>query len=178
MIEILLTRGMVALVDDLDAGMVAHRWSAKVNPSGLVHAQRTLTAKERALRQGPRNVYLHREVLGPIPSGTEVDHINGNGLDCRRANLRLATKSQNAQNVGRRPQNSSGYRGVSRIRRVKNGREVNLRKPWLAQIQAHGKYEYLGLYASPEDAAEAWNSAALVLHGEFARLNIIPRGAL
>jgi hypothetical protein len=168
MIAIPLTKGHTALVDDCDAHLASFRWQAKVSPSSVVHAQRARSFAERAAEPGPRTVYLHREILRP-PADMEVDHVNGDGRDCRRGNLRLATKPQNAQNVPMRKTNTSGLRGVSKITRHKNGREVRLRKPWLAQIRADGRYEYLGLYATPEEASHAYEVARSRLHGAFAR---------
>lgn len=174
MISIPITRGYVATVDDCDAHLAAFRWQAKVNASGLVHAQRARSRDEIAATPGPRIVYMHREIMAP-PVGMEIDHVNGDGLDCRRANLRLATKAQNAQNAPLRRINTSGFRGVSRITRRKRGHEVRLARPWLAQIQAHGHYRYLGLYATPEEASAAYETARAELHGAFARQDEVVR---
>lgn len=92
-----------------------------------------------------------------------VDHRNGNGLDNRRSNLRLATQAQNMSNRGRPTNNTSGYKGVSA------GRLGG----WRAYITSRGKRLDIGTFASKEEAAEAYNAKALELHGEFARLNEI-----
>lgn len=94
---------------------------------------------------------------GVMPA--EIDHDNGIPGDDRLDNLRLATRSQNNANVGKRRNNTSGFKGVFRCG-----------NRWKAQIGA-ARTVYLGLFATPEDAARAYDAAALEHHGEFARLN-------
>lgn len=104
-------------------------------------------------------VLLHRFLLD-APTGVMVDHKNGNGLDCTRGNLRVANRNQKQHNSG--PRNgTSRFKGV--YRKTKNR--------WAAQIKARQTYRYLGLFATEEDAASAYDEAAKELHGEFARLN-------
>lgn len=103
-------------------------------------------------------VLLHRDLLGN-PKGI-VDHINGDGLDCRRSNLRLASASESAANVKLRSDNSTGFKGVSPHR-----------KKWSARIQWRGKRYELGDFSSCEEAVRAYDKAARELHGEFAVLN-------
>lgn len=107
-----------------------------------------------------RTVYLHRELLNP-PNGLVVDHINRNPLDNRRANLRLATPSQNNANSARR-ENRTGYRGVYPHRQ--SGKYV-------AQISVSGRIKSLGLHDTPEAAALAYDRVALATRGAYARLN-------
>lgn len=171
MISITTNHGATAFLDDQDVHLARFRWCDRPSPTGIIHAWRQRSRAEIAERPGPRIVYLHREVMGAWTGDQGIDHVDRNGLNCQRANLRWATKAQNGQNVGKRAHNKSGFRGVSRIRRFKNGREVNLARPWLAQIQAHGVHEYLGLYSTPEEAARVWDAAAIRLHGSFSRLN-------
>lgn len=117
-----------------------------------------------------RRIFMHRVILErklghPIPEGLCADHINRDGLDNRRDNLRPATNSQNVANSeygGRKV--ASPYRGVSPTR---NGRR------WRARIQAEGKQFRLGTFDTPEEAALAYNAAAIQHYGEFARLNAI-----
>ena len=111
-----------------------------------------------------KQIKLHRYLLGITDPSIRVDHINRNGLDNRRCNLRLATPSQNQHNKVAYRNNKSGYKGVSWH---KGGRK------WIAQIKCGEIHKYLGLYRSKEDAANAYNQAALWLHGEFAVLNSI-----
>jgi len=98
--------------------------------------------------------------FGPFPIDHEVDHINGDKLDNRICNLRLATRAQNMQNRGNRRSNSTGYKGVTFSKS---------RQKFIAQIVANGRYYRLGQFATAEAAHEAYKSAALKLHGDFAR---------
>ena len=106
--------------------------------------------------------YAHRlawlYVHGEHPS-KEIDHRNGNPSDNRIANLRQSSRAQGARNVARR-RNRSGFKGVYRC-----GRK------WKAQIDVNGRKVYLGVFSTPEEAAEAYDTAARLHHGEFARTN-------
>lgn len=101
---------------------------------------------------------MHRLLLGSDGG----DHVNRNGLDNRRSNLRACTASQNNFNHGLRSDNTSGFKGVTRVEE---------RLPWRAQIQEHGRHHDLGNYATAEEAARVYDAAAIRLHGAFARLN-------
>lgn len=105
---------------------------------------------------------MHRLILN-APDHVRVDHRNGDGLDNRRDNLRYATTSQNCgnQRVGRN--NTSGYKGVTPRPSGK----------WRARIMYQRQCQHLGEYETKEDAARAYNEAALRLFGPFARLNPI-----
>lgn len=103
---------------------------------------------------------MHRAVL-KAADGMVVDHINHNGLDNRKANLRVATVAQNAWNA-KRPIGRSGYRGVSFDRRT--GR-------WRVAISYCGKRKQLGCFRDKHEAAKAYDRAAMKYHGKFAILN-------
>lgn len=110
-------------------------------------------------------MYMHRMILDP-PHGMFIDHINGNGLDNRRENIRLVTPSQNALNARRAFRNKqSKYRGVS------ISQAPGVEGLWVAFIRANKKHKNLGYFKDEEAAARAYDDAAKVLHGEFARLN-------
>ena len=143
-----LGRGAFALIDATDAALVGERcW--------------TLSRRANKLYATSRGVYLHRVILG-APRGQEVDHINGDGLDNRRSNLRLCNRSENARNATRHFDGASGFKGVCRN---KNG------KRWLAQIFRNGSTARLGVFDTAEDAARAYDRASVRLDGEFARPN-------
>lgn len=153
--EIELTRGKIALVSAEDyERLSAVKWYAmKDSRSG------TFTA---ARGGGGRFILMHRLIIGDIPEGLEIDHINGDSLDNRRENLRICKHSQNRKNNKKYETNTSGFMGVHfRTERQK----------WVAMIYADGKRQYLGHYDTPEEAAVAYDEAALRLHGEFATLN-------
>lgn len=159
-IEIPLTKGKVALVDEADSARVLGfgKWSAQYSGYGTLWY---------AVSSKLGRTYLHRFVLG-VPRGTVVDHISGDGLDCRRANLRIASLSQNNANRDKPSTRefTSQYKGVTR----------NQRGRWIAKIKADGGQLVLGTFDTERDAACAYDAAARILFGEFARCNFPRRG--
>lgn len=156
--EIELSRGLKTIVDaDVYEWASKRNWYAGKSKGGFY------AISDEPMINGRRGkkVLLHREVIGAKP-GQMVDHINGNPLDNRKANLRFCDHSTNSMNTKRRADNTSGYRGVTWHSRGKK---------WLAQLVAGGKHYSIGLFSSKEDAARAYNVYALKHHGEFARLN-------
>lgn len=111
-----------------------------------------------------KKIYMHREVIGDIPDGKEVDHINGNGLDNRKENLRACSHRENCQASRKSdPNASSMYKGVT-WKKDKN--------KWRARIMnLTGQRLELGRFESELDAAKAYDKAAMELFGEFAQLN-------
>lgn len=105
---------------------------------------------------------MHR-VITQAPAGIEVDHINRNRLDNRRSNLRLTDRKGNARNRSRNRKSTSGLKGVRRF-----GRN-DCR--WVAEIGYEGHTHHLGIYPTAEEAAVAYDLAAMALHGEFAAVN-------
>jgi hypothetical protein len=91
-----------------------------------------------------------------------TDHINHNKLDNRKSNLRVCTDLQNARNSTYRPNNTSGFKGVSL--RKKYG-------TWSADIKINYFHKFLGYFSSPEEAAHAYDNAAKEIYGEFAKTN-------
>jgi hypothetical protein len=150
-IEIPLTQGKVAIVDDEDAHLARFKWCA--------HRGRNTWYARRKV--GQIHVLLHREILGVTDPAMKVDHADGNGLDCRRLNLRTASHAENSRNSCRPKTNTSGFRGV----RWKKERG------WNARIRAGGKQQHLGHFATAEDAARAYDAAARRQHGAFAAVN-------
>lgn len=151
-----LTRGFFATIDVIDAAFVGRfNWRAQ-RSKNTVYAYRseTITGKRAAIG-------LHRDIAdrAGLPLDVEIDHRNLNGLDCRRMNLRRATKAQNQMN--RQPITASGFKHVTQTR---NGR-------WQVQIKHGGKNLYLGRFVDKADAIEVSRAAMAKFHGEFARLN-------
>jgi hypothetical protein len=155
-IEIPLTQGKVALVDDCDAYLAAVHWHAAKH-RGTFYAKREVKDGGRG-----RTVYLHRAVMGE-PPGVKVDHKDGNGLDCRRANVRAATSAQNGWNRGPSRKSTSGFRGV-----------YWYGSSWGARVIANRRSYFVGAFESASDAAVAFDVAARLLHGQFAHTNFGP----
>lgn len=157
-IEISMTQGKIAIIDAEDGKKVLpYKWTTlKIynRKREMFYARRTVR-----LESGKqKTVLLHRFILD-APHGLEVDHINGDSLDNRRCNLRLATVSQNSCNA-QRLANKTGFRGVT--------------KQWgkfYSRIVFQGKRFHLGSYFTAEEAALAYDSKAVELHKEFAALN-------
>src|SRR5262245_54770890 len=110
MVEVPLTQGKVALIDDEDAPRIlTHKWTLSFDRK----RRRKVFYAVRYVRNedGSRmSIGMHREIMN-APDHLEVDHINGDGLDNRKANLRLATRAQNLRNT-HRPKGKAGYRGI------------------------------------------------------------------
>lgn len=144
---IVLTKGLVALVDDEDYEMVnAKNWCVS---GGYAYNAAC----------GP----MHRFLLSP-PQGVMVDHIDGDRLDNRRSNLRLCSNSQNQAN-------RQVFRGASPFKGVVWQKRLNGTGSWKAQLVVNGEIIYLGVFSTDLEAAGAYNAAAKMHFGEFAFLN-------
>ena len=106
-------------------------------------------------------ILVHRFIMN-TPPGMETDHINGDSLDNRRSNLRVCTHLENGYNRGKQSNNTSGYKGVY---------WHSQRNKWAAQIDAHGKHVYIGIFEDILEAAQAYDEKAIELHGKFANVN-------
>lgn len=150
--EVQISRGHVAIVDDADYPLVRDlSWHAF--PAGRhVYAYNGKGKGRRA---------MHRLILGAV-RGEVVDHINGNTLDNRRANLRRCTTAQNCRNRARNQNNSSGFKGVYWSAQ---------RKKWAAQVKVNYEIRNLGFYDTAVAAACAYDKGAAELFGEFSRPN-------
>ena len=93
---IALTRGLVALVDDCDyEWLTKSRWCARQGAAGKLYAYRRKLVAEGSTKERPVYAHMHREIMMP-PDGLVVDHLNGDGLDNRRSNLRICSKRENS----------------------------------------------------------------------------------
>ena len=146
----------VAFVDDDDYEWISqHRWRVQQGGQNL-YAVASISG---------RQVFMHR-LIKKAAAGEIIDHVDGNGLNNCKCNLRVATHAQNLQNSGprRKKNKTSRFKGVWFI---KDG----CRNCWRAGITANGKRQNLGTFATEEEAARRYDEAAKELHGEFARLN-------
>ena len=148
--KILLSQGKVAVVDDEDFEHINQfNWCYSNQGYAVRH--------EQGHHQGL--LLMHRIILPP-PDEMEIDHINHNGLDNQKNNLRICTRSQNLQNRFIFKNNSSGYKGI-----------YPDRNKWRVQIRINKIKINLGSFSSPHEAALAYDKAAKELFGVFAKTN-------
>lgn len=157
--EIPLTRGYVALVDDADFEWLNQwKWYFRPHDCSVGIAVRN---RRKDDADGSSHVRMHRALLGVTDRRVLVDHINHNTLDNRRENLRVCTPRQNLGNQLSRP-GSSVYKGVCWKKRQRR---------WHSQITTPRGNRHLGYFVDEEDAAQAYDVAAVEVFGEFALLN-------
>ena len=154
--EIHLTKGFIALVDDEDFEKVnALKWYPAKGKNTFYATSYDKSVKPQ------KDLRMHWLVFGKPPKGQVIDHIDGNGLNNQKVNLRIGSYSQNGAN--RKAWGTSKYLGV---------RLCTERKKPVWEARMAGKY--LGLFSTEEEAALAYNTAAKLFHVEFAKLNVIP----
>lgn len=149
--EIPLTKGKVALVDDEDYDWLS-QWNWHYMSNGYA---------ARSVRHGKNKTFIlmHRQIA-ETPDGLQTDHINGEKLDNRRGNLRVCTASENRWNMKLGSRNKTGYKGVyKRLRR------------YVVMIAGDNGNRYIGTFATPEEAALAYDEAAREKFGKFAKTN-------
>jgi hypothetical protein len=148
--EIPLTQGKIALVDDEDFPELSkYRWYAHKDDNTW-YAER----HSPKIDGESHKIKMHRVIAG-TPKGVDTDHINGDGLDNRRENLRIVTHRINQQN--RHESKTSKYPGVSWDRR---------KRKWRADIRIGGKRRHLGLYPDEEIAGIVYTKACAALEGD------------
>lgn len=153
--KIKLTRGRFALVDDEDFDYLNEfKWNA----FGDRYAGRAPGAR------GKQKLILMHRLIMQTPNGMVTDHINGNGFDNRKTNLRVCRHVDNTRNNKLSKRNTSGYKGVFW--------QASINK-WRARIRVDRKLISLGSYVTREEAAVAYNSGAIKYYGRFAKLNDI-----
>lgn len=151
--QIPLTKGKFALVDDEDYEyLMQWKWYFHQLRKESGYAARMLLGKK---------MWMHR-LINKTPTELKTDHIDGDKLNNQKKNLRNATALQNNYNSLKRKNTSYKYKGVTR-----HGNK------WKSRIRANSKNIYIGLFFTEEEAALAYNEAALKYHGEFAGLNKI-----
>jgi HNH endonuclease len=154
-----LSRGYWARIDVLDADLAQSKWTA------VPHRNTCYAIRIKQVNNAQTRFYLHRVILSrmldrELSSNEYPDHIDGNGLDNRRSNLRLATNQENRWNSRLYSNNTSGAKGVE-----KRGSKFR------ASITLNGKKVNLGTFETIQEAHEAYKAAAKSNYGEFARFN-------
>lgn len=154
--KIPLTQGKFAIVDDEDyAELSKHKWYAlKVDKTWYAYRGARMPNNKMAL------VAMHRQILN-APKGSEVDHMNHNGLNNKRDNIQICSKGQNQANQNMRG-GTSVFKGVYWHKS---------REEWRAQIKHNRKNICLGSFSNEVDAAKAYDKKAKELFGEFALTN-------
>ena len=148
-----LTQGKIALVDDEEYEELSqHKWYAKRGTKTFY------AARDTGSRHNRKRLRMHRVIMG-AEDGQYIDHINRNGLDNRKANLRFATVSQNQHNRPHPKNSTSGYKGISWHK---------IHKRWQAHITVKGQYYWLGSFTSKIEAVEAYDKKARELVGNYA----------
>lgn len=150
--EIIIAKGKnVAIIDDEDFDLISkYTWTRSIRSNKIY-----------VVSKGVSRVLMHRLIMG-FPKDLLVDHINHNGLDNRKINLRIVSKKQNQCNRRPSKKGTSKYLGV-----------IKRRNSWRAQISINKRTKHIGTFASEEQAALAYNEFAKVVHGDYANLNII-----
>lgn len=151
-----LTKGVCAFVDDDDyQKLLPYNWYA-------VKSRKRFYAFCKIKVDGEwRTVCMHRVIMDAPPE-LEVDHLDNNGLNNQKSNLRLATRMENSRNVSKRSNNTTGYKGVYL--------DKNMNK-FRSRIVVNKKEVFLGYFDVAEDAARAYDAAARQYFGDFARTN-------
>lgn len=151
-------RGLFALVDDCDyLELSKYKWTAQ-RRKHTFYAMRS---------EGGKPVLMHRQILDLKQRFEFCDHIDGNGLNNQRDNLRRCTIQENNLNKSGYKNSQSQLKGISR----KNGKRSGER--WISRITWSGVLLYLGTFTTKEAAIKAYNDKAKELHGDFAKLHTL-----
>lgn len=145
--KIKLTQGKYTLIDDCDLEKV-NKYKWRFHLDGY------------AIRSKRPQILMHRFILNP-PKNMDIDHKNMNGLDNRRINIRIATRSQNKLNMNKRIDNTSGHKGISWDKK---------NKKWLAYTKINGKFLNFGRFSDKQIAIHIYENNVSLLHGDYLRI--------
>jgi len=159
--KIPLSKGRYALVDDEDYDFLM-QWKWYLSTGGYAVRNETVLGIDGKTQT---TVRMHR-VVNNTPEEMQTDHIDGDKLDNRKANLRSITNEDNCKNQGKisHRKTSSKYKGVCWSKKTNK---------WYAYIASNGIRKHIGSYSSECEAAKAYNDYAKMVNGEFARLNVV-----
>ncbi len=160
--KIKLTQNKYALVDseDFDILNIYNWYVTKTKISKSFYAKRMETIGGKRI-----TITMANQIMGSVPKGKkEVDHIDGNGLNNQRKNLRWASRSENMRNIGKKKNNTSDYKCVYPVTKSNS---------WQVYVTHLGKKIYLGVFKTKELAAKRYNKFAKKFYKEFAKLNKI-----
>lgn len=148
-----LTNGYNAVIDSDDFAKVSeYKWYGRRGKNGTIYATSTLH----------KNVHMHRHILGVNNPKEFVDHIDHDGLNNTKSNLRIVNNSQNMQNMRPNKNTSSKFKGV-----YWNSEKMK----WTTQIRINGKTKHIGHFAEEIEAAKRYNEMAIKHYGEYAFIN-------
>lgn len=151
-----LTQGYEAIIDAKDTPLVeGMNWRALVDQ----HTVYAVRSGARSKVEKRKTIYMHR-LFATVPDSMELDHVDGNGLNNRRENLRVATALQNRRNQKLGKRNKVGLKGVSWSKAAKK---------WQASIRVNNKGVYLGIFETPEEAHAAYIAAIPKYHGDWGK---------
>lgn len=157
--------GQIAFVDDSDYEWLNQwKWFARKNRYGF-YAGRTMPPEIKNGKRIRRTQHMHRLLLGIDNTNhlqIRVDHVDCNGLNNQRHNIRISTPSQNGANRRKNKGAASRYKGVYFKRKLNK---------WEVSLQVNKDRKYIGVFEKEEDAARAYNEAAIKHFGDFALLN-------
>ena len=147
--KIKLSQNKYTIVDDEDYNFLnKYKWSTSKNKN-VYYARK---------RHNNTKITMHRMIMNQ-DKNKQIDHINGNGLDNRKCNLRICTQSQNLHNARISKRNTSGYKGISWYKKSKK---------WLVRISVNGKNKHIGYFIDINEAKNSYIKAAKKYHKEFA----------
>ena len=168
--KIPLTQDKEAIVDDEDYPLISrHNWCA-VKKGKNWYAETGVKAGRGAKKQ--QTLYMHHLIL-PQRNGYIIDHIDMNGLNNQRRNLRYALWGQNVNNS--RPRRNRKFRGVYKQSYKRKTKRKTLGNPFYAAIRHNGKLIHIGSFKTEIEAAKAFNKKSMEIHGKHAFQNPIPK---
>lgn len=157
-VKVPLTQGQVAIISSEDYELIGrYKWCANKRKTRWY----AVGYVKGTGRKNCKVIYMHRLITN-APKGVDVDHIDGNGLNNTRENLRFASRTQNMQNERNIRKGTSRYKGVWFSKQ---------KSKWIAEIKVNKRKIHLGTFADEEEAAKTYDAAAIQYFGEFAHTN-------